>query len=186
MNEQNTEKRIPAPGEVFAYQDTKFIALGMEQGGLLALAEPVEKELQFDKKGSNDWRESSIRKYLNRIWIQRMDKDDLLEIESDLTSDCGQKDYGTSRDYVALLSDDLFRKYREIVLPWLTDHGVYFSCHLTPWRTPDAGNAYHVRVCLAGNDGALNSSNASSSYGAAPLVLFNPASFNRPVRDEEP
>jgi len=42
---------------------------------------------------------------------------DFLLITSDLTADNGQTDYGTSEDYIALLSCDLYRKHREIIPP---------------------------------------------------------------------
>lgn len=43
----------------------------------------------------------------------------------------------------------------------------------TYWlRTPHASNAYDVRVCHAGNGGALNVNNATSSRGAAPLAIL--------------
>ena len=39
-------------------------------------------------------------------------------------------------------------------------------------RTPYAGGANVVRVCYAGNGGALNGSNATNSNGAAPLAIL--------------
>ena len=39
-------------------------------------------------------------------------------------------------------------------------------------RTPYAGHAYTVRICYTGNGGALDSSNAFSSTGVAPLAIL--------------
>ena len=36
-------------------------------------------------------------------------------------------------------------------------------------RTPNAGNANNVRICNAGNGGALDNNNANNSNGAAPI-----------------
>lgn len=36
-------------------------------------------------------------------------------------------------------------------------------------RTPNASNANNVRICNAGNGGALNNNNANNSNGAAPI-----------------
>ena len=177
--------KLPSSGESFTYKNMEFVALGEEQGGLMAMAAPLTNEMPFNKNGNNDWRQSDIRKYLNEEWIKSLATDDLLLIESDLTSDCGQKDYGVCKDYAALLSDELYRKYREVVLQWLKKHNIDWSWHLTPWRTPYAGFAYGVRLCYTGHGGALGSYIAYNSLGVAPLVIFNPNLFNRPDRDNE-
>ena len=39
-------------------------------------------------------------------------------------------------------------------------------------RTPNAGNAYNVRICGTGIGGALSSNLASNSYGVAPLAIL--------------
>ena len=88
----------------------------MEQGGVLAVAaKRLEDEMAYDEDGSNDWRKSSLRKYLNEEFVKNFNKGDLLPFVSDLTSDDGMTDYGTSEDFVALLSDNLYRKYRKFM-----------------------------------------------------------------------
>ena len=39
-------------------------------------------------------------------------------------------------------------------------------------RTPNASNAYNVRICYTGLGGALSSSHAVYSYGVAPLAIL--------------
>ena len=94
---------IPEPGERFGYNGHSYIALGMEQGGLLAISDGLIGEMPFDKDGSNDWRTSSLREYLNSEYLEGIGRECLLKQSSDLTSDDGMKDYGTSEDYVASL-----------------------------------------------------------------------------------
>lgn len=50
------EQAIPcAPGERFTWKGRTYVALGMEQGGMLAITEkPVFEEEPFDEDGSND------------------------------------------------------------------------------------------------------------------------------------
>lgn len=170
QNEPQTVKKAPAAGEHFNYHGIEFVALGMEQGGLLAIAaETLEDEMPFDKDNCNDWRKSTLRRYLNQEYIKKLDKADLLPLVSDLTTDSGQKDYGTSEDYIALLSCDLYRKYRETIPKYDT-----WVWTLTPWHIFPS-NANYARV--VNTDGSLNSNSAFNSYRVAPACLFNPKIF---------
>ncbi len=164
--ESEAVANIPSPGEHFEYNGIKFVALGIEQGGLLAITEKMlDNELPFDEDNCNDWRKSTLRRYLNTEYIKNFDKAHLLPLVSDLTTDSGQKDYGTSEDYIAILSCDLYRKYREL-LPkynnwWWT---------ITPWHISPS-HAYYER--LVTTDGNVSYNSAYSSNGVAPACLFN-------------
>ena len=79
--------KLPKPGEIFSYNGVSFVTLGIEQGGLLAIvAEPLEEEMQFNTERCNDWRKSSLRKYLNGDYLEEFGKEHLLPFTSDLTS----------------------------------------------------------------------------------------------------
>ncbi len=165
----------PAAGERFEYHGIKFVVLGIEQGGVLCMPEELlPEEHAFDEDNCNDWRKSSLRKYLNEEYIKNFDKADLLPFVSDLTTDSGQKDYGTSEDYIALLSCDLYRKYREFVPKynnwWWT---------ITPWHIFPS---YASSERLVNTDGSVDNDNACNSSGVAPACLFNPSIFNNPRR----
>lgn len=163
--------KIPQPGEHFLYNGIDHIILGEEQGGILAIrAEALDEEKPFDKDNKNDWRVSTLRKYLNEEYIKQYNKSDLLPFVSDLTADNGMKDYGTSEDYIFVLSCDLIRKYRDYLPKYKTDDIVT----LTPWSCAP-GSAYIVR-CLY-SSGGLYYSSAIGSYGVAPACLFNPSIF---------
>lgn len=162
--------KIPKPGEQFEYNGVKFTALGEEQGGILAIvSELLEDEMPLDKSNRNDWRTSSLRKYLNGEYLEQFNRGDLLPFVSDLTSDDGMKNYGTAEDYVFLLSCDLYRKYRESVPRfnnwWWT---------LTPW-TCTPSYAYGARI--VGSAGEVSSISACNGLGVAPACLFNPKIF---------
>lgn len=163
-------RKTPAAGEHFTYNGIEFVALGEEQGGILAIvAEPLEDEMPLDENNCNDWRKSTLRRYLNEEYIKNFDKADLLPFVSDLTTDSGQKDYGTSEDYIALLSCDLYRKYREYVPKYDT-----WVWTLTPWHI------FPSFACLARfvlTDGSLCSFTAYYGFGVAPACLFNPSIF---------
>lgn len=162
--------KIPKPGERFEYNGVKFTALGEEQGGVLAIvSELLEDEMPLDESNRNDWRTSSLRKYLNGEYLDQFNRGDLLPFVSDLTSDDGMKNYGTAEDYVFLLSCDLYRKYRESVPRfsswWWT---------LTPWTCPPS-KIESARV--VSSSGRIGVNNARIDYGVAPAVLFNPRVF---------
>lgn len=165
-----TNAVLPKPGDRFTYNGIKFIALGEEQGGILAvMADTLEDEMPFDKNNCNDWRKSTLRKYLNEEFIKNLNRGDLLPFISDLTTDSGQKDYGTSEDYIALLSCDLYRKYREYVPKY--DIWVWT---LTPWHI-FSSSAYYARI--VNTDGSLSYICAYYGHGVAPACIFNPTFF---------
>ena len=158
------------PGEQFEYNGVKFTTLGEEQGGVLAIvSELLEDEMPLDESNKNDWRTSSLRKYLNGEYLEQFNRGDLLPFVSDLTSDDGIKDYGTAEDYVFLLSCDLYRKYRESVPRfnnwWWT---------LTPWT---CSPSYANDARIVNSDGTLHYYNAYAGLGVAPACLFNPKIF---------
>lgn len=161
--------KIPKPGDRFEYNDVMFTVLGEEQGGVLAIvSELLLQRMPFDESRKNNWRTSSLRKYLNGEYLEQFNRGDLLPFVSDLTADDGMKDYGTAEDYVFLLSCDLYRKYREFVPRfkgrWST---------LTPW-TCITGSSLMRAVS---SDGTADTSFSSIISGVAPAVLLNPRVF---------
>lgn len=162
--------KVPQAGEHFMRGGIEFVALGIEQGGVLAVAaKRLEDEMAYDEDGSNDWRKSSLRKYLNEEFVKNFDKGDLLPFVSDLTSDDGMTDYGTSEDFVALLSDNLYRKYRKFMPQYDT-----WVWTITPWSC-HPGNASFERIVYT--SGALGSFHAYYGAGVAPACIFNPEIF---------
>lgn len=155
-------------GEHFMYRGIEFIRLGLEQGGVLCMTAKVIGEQPFDEDACNDWRRSSARKMLNTEFLSKLNKDDLMAFESDLTADNGDTKYGKCVDYVGLLSCDLYRKYRKFVPlfeEWM------WTC--TPWHcgTPNSGGAHIVRLVFT--DGSLSNYGAGGSYGLAPACIFH-------------
>ena len=161
---------VPQPGDQFTYNGMSFVILGEEQGGILAVQEhTLGEEMPFDERGSNDWRKSTLRKYLNEEHIKKFNKGDLLPFVSDLTADDGLKDYGTSKDYIFLLSCDLYRKYRPYMPKY--DNWVWT---LTPWSCVP-GSARYARLAVTA--GSLYIIDAGDAFAVAPACLFNPLIF---------
>ncbi len=162
---------VPKPGERFTYNGMEFVVLGEEQGGILAvMAHELGEKMPYDEdNGKNDWRKSTLRKYLNGEFLEKFNRGDLLPFVSDLTSDDGMKDYGTSEDFIALLSCDLYRKYREFMPKYNT-----WVWTITPWSCLP-GSAIHERIVAT--DGSLYDYSASLADGVAPACIFNRSIF---------
>lgn len=155
------------PGDRFMYGGVEWVKFEDIGAGTLCLAaEPVFLRA-FDEENCNDWRKSSLRRELNGAFLEALvaegaDRAAFLDWESDLTADDGMTDYGTAVDKIALRSDALCRKYREITPP--VDEWCW---NLTPW-TCDASASYHVRSVYS--SGAMGWSRAYYGHrGVRPL-----------------
>ena len=173
-----------AQGARFLYGGVEWVKFEDIGAGTLCLAvEPVFLRA-FDEENCNDWRKSSLRRELNGAFLDALvaegaDRAAFLDWESDLTADDGMTDYGTAVDKIALRSDALCRKYRDITPP------VDAWCwNLTPW-TCDASNSYRVR--LVDSSGALNRNYAYYGLrGVRPLCyLKSEISVSAPGEDDE-
>ena len=100
--------------------------------------------------------------FLDALVAEGADRAAFLDWESDLTADDGMTDYGTAVDKIALRSDALCRKYRDITPP------VDAWCwNLTPWTCDPEYNA-----CVRGvySSGAMFWNNACyGNWGVRPL-----------------
>jgi hypothetical protein len=143
-------------------------AYAIEGYARVCLMADMLKKYAFDTDNSNDWRTSSAREYLNGEFLDKLtlNTKPLMYI-SDLTSDCGLKDYGTCEDLVFLLSASDYRRNRYAIPDangwwWLA----------TPHSTPRS--VYPSLVCMVGADGTLASSNAYiANYSLRPAIYIN-------------
>lgn len=152
-------------GEHFIYNGIEFICLDIIDGNYLAMTAKPWAEIPFDTNNHNDWRKSSLRRVLNNDFLELLDKKHLVMQTSDLIADNGDKAYGTSEDYVTILSCDQYRKYRDIV-PLFEE----WMWTLTPWSC-NTSNSNNVRIVRT--TGYVSNDNAHSSNGVAPACLFS-------------
>lgn len=151
-------------GEHFIYNGIEFICLDIIDGNYLAMTAKPWAEIPFDTNNHNDWRKSSLRRVLNTDFLELLDKKHLVMQTSDLIADNGDKAYGTSEDYVTILSCDQYRKYRDIV-PLFEE----WMWTLTPWS---CNTSYSV-MCVVCPAGGVSTSTAGCSCGVAPACLFS-------------
>lgn len=157
------------PGMKFKYKGIDFICLDIINGNYLAITAECWCIKRFNEKygdGCNNWRTSSLRKWLNSEFLdENFDKGALLTICSALIADNGDDKYGFVEDYVTLIDCNQYRKYRKF-MPKYDD----WLWTLTP-RSCTVGHASTVRSISPSRE--LNSSHASITYGVAPACLFN-------------
>lgn len=153
------------PGEHFIYNGIEFICLDIINGNYLAMTAKPWAKIPFDTSNHNDWRESSLRRVLNNDFLELLDKKHLVVQTSDLIADNGDKAYGTSEDYVTILSCDQYRKYRDIV-PLFEE----WTWTLTPWSCYPSNSSTVRFVTTTCN---VNNYEAYYSLGVAPACLFS-------------
>lgn len=171
------------PGDRFLYGGIEWVKFEDIGAGTLCLAAEPVFHRAFDEENCNDWRKSSLRRELNGAFLDALvaegaDRAAFLDWESDLTADDGMTDYGTAVDKIALRSDVLCRKYREITPP--VDEWCW---NLTPW-TCDPEYSFSVRYVYS--SGALDWDGAYGSWGVRPLCyLKSEISVSIPGENDE-
>lgn len=153
------------PGEHFIYNGIEFICLDIIDGNYLAMTAKPWAEIPFDTNNKNNWKNSSLRRVLNNDFLELLNKKHLVKQTSDLIADNGDKAYGTSADYVTILSCDQYRKYRDLVP--LFEEWIWT---LTPWSCT---TSYSNIVRYVSTTGYVNYTTASGSGGVAPACLFS-------------
>lgn len=153
-------------GEHFTYEGIEWICLDIINGNYLVITAQVWQELPFDIDNHNNWKESSLRRVLNDEFLDKLNKNHLVKQTSDLIADNGDKAYGTSEDYVTILSCDQYRKYRDIV-PLFAE----WMWTLTPWSCSISGISSGVRYVVP--DGNISYGSAYNGNGVAPACLFS-------------
>ena len=126
----------------------------------------------FDNGGCNDWRVSSLRKYLHEDYLPEL-LESFPELKygavtflRDLTADDGLKDYGTCVDTVSLLTAEEYKANRDIYM----DPPGTWRWLITPDSTPSGGGAAFARNVVS--VGTLSYSDAYIGSGGVRPVLY--------------
>lgn len=155
------------PGDIFVFAGFRWVKLEDSAEGTKVIAADKVEDQAFDTEDRNNWKESTLREYLNNDFLEYLYdegavEEDFLTIVSDLTADDGLKDYGTSEDKIALITCDDYRKYRSLI-PMID--GWWWT--ITPWSC-NPSFSYLVRGVIT--SGALHNINAYYGYcGVRPL-----------------
>lgn len=189
LNDERKKLKYVMPGDTFKHCGYEWIVLEHNFSkwlGLidynptltLALSKNIIGELMFDENGDNNWSKSSLCKFLNGEFLDKICGEVLpvglgfSTFENDLTADDGLKDYQSSLNTISLLTCDLYRQYRDVITPvdkrwWLA----------TPYSTRDD---YSKIVCGVSEKGTICRNNTSFAFlGVRPICLLSPETFVR-------
>ena len=165
------------PGREFKFGSLPCIVLeAFENDTVLVLSKESIGDKAFDEENCNNFNKSSLRQFLNDDFLEALaeggaDLDSMLDFTIGLTSDDGLKDYGESTNRVALLTCDMYRKYRSLI-PNL-DNWWWLATAYSTESNRYANNARNART-----DGTLSGYNAYSGYGGVrPAFLLKSSIF---------
>lgn len=160
-------------GDTFEIAGLQWKILDITDKGYHCLAERFEDGMQFDSE-SSDWRNSTLRKYLNSEFLEMLageiGKENIILFERDLLSLDGQTEYETCTDAVSLLTVDEYRKYRGLI-----PNADYWWWLVTPWSTPC--NDYTTLVTVVSPSGRIHRGCYVSRNGVRPFCIFSSAIF---------
>lgn len=159
-------------GDTFELAELTWKILDRTDKGIVCLAERIKDSFNFGL--NNDWKESSLRKYLNKDFyenlVDEIGEDHVVTFERDLISLDGQKEYGKCEDKVSIISLDEYRKYRELI-----PNAEYWWWTLTPDSTKCNGDTSWIRIVSPSGDFYCNC--YGRSRGVRPLCIFSSSLF---------
>lgn len=160
-------------GDYFNLAGLRWKILDITSKGYHCLAEIMVGNKIFDDD-SNDWTYSSLRKWLNNDFLNKLEEEigekNVVEFERDLLSLDGQTEYGKCFDKVSLLNVDEYRKYRSLIPNtnkwwWL----------ITPWSTKC--NDISKWTTVVSPSGNFSRSGCSNFRGVRPFCIFSSTIF---------
>ena len=165
-------KNVKEAGNTFELAGLKWTVLEVTEKGYMCLAERLEDNMRFGS--NNDWKESSIRKYLNSEFLEKLVKEvsaeNIIEFERDLLSLDGQTEYGSCMDKVSLLTFDEYRKNRKYI-----PNTAYWWWLLTPDSTPCNNDSEWMTVVSP--SGFIDYYFFDDFDGVRPVCIFSSAIF---------
>lgn len=157
-------------GERFEFRYFDWVVLDKDESGVFAVMTDFWQILPFDMYNCNNWEKSSLRRVLNSEFLNRIGKNNLVPVESDLIADNGDKAYGKTTDYVTILSCDQYRKYRDNLL-FFKDKGWMWTITSLSCYSGNSGNGHSV--CGVSPSGNIRSELAVyRDGGVAPACKF--------------
>lgn len=160
-------------GDTFELAGLNWKILDITEKGYMCLADKLEDESKFDSD-SNNWKESSLRSYLNGEFLENLreeiGEENILSFERDLLSLDGLDEYGKCEDYVSLLNIDEYRKYRKHI-----PNTGYYWWLLTADSVKSNGDNRWVRVVRPSGDVLRNF--CFSDDGVRPVCIFSSLIF---------
>lgn len=136
-----------------------------------------EDEVDY-KVAPNDFRDSSVRAYLEGYYLEDMVQagakldEDILPMELDLKCTLGQHEYGVARVHAGLLTLEQYGKYYDIIPKIDTTYWL-----ATPWKTPSRSpNTSNTDyVWSVSSNGDYDFWYCSGACGVRPALTLSPS-----------
>ena len=164
----------PKIGDEIEIADMKWTVLDITDQGFVCLAERIKDGMQFDST-CNNWEQSTLRKYLNTEFLQKLasevEEENIVPFQRDLLSMDGQTEYGMCEDKVSLVTVDEYRIYRSMI-PNTED---YWWWTITPDSTKCNNDSKWIRVVSPSGYIYLNF--YYNCNGVRPFCIFSSAIF---------
>lgn len=155
-------------GDTVKLGEREYIVLGHEEETTAIIAKKHTKSMAFGKDG--DYTKSDVRTYCNGEFYEELckavGKHNIIPHTVNLMSNDGSNKGATVKDNVSILTNDLYRRYREF-LP-----AIGFSCW-TATRVTTLDKDYACGVCFVYSSGVLLWGVCGCSLGVRPFCILN-------------
>lgn len=169
-NGKKISKNLEA-GDTFVMAGLEWKILDITEEGYCCLAGVLD-DMKFGF--NNDWKESSVREYLNGVFLKRLEDEvgaeNVIPFERNLLSLDGQTEYGICKDNVSIISLDEYRQYRALI-----PNSNYYWWTLTPDST--AGNNDNRLVRVVCPSGVFVNFSYDGNCGVRPFCIFSSEIF---------
>ena len=183
MKRQSILRNVPV-GKTFEVWGKKFTVLRQDEGKVFVLAAEFATTMRFREEGKeckvapNDFRDSSVKEYLNGEYIDELvaagadRNEDIFPLTVDLKCTMGQHEYGTDTVAAGLLTLEQYGEFYDII-PLIEDD---WWCLATPWKTPSRSpsTSYTGLVWYVVANGDYGNGSCSNSCGVRPALNLNP------------
>ena len=156
------------PGDTVTIGEREYIVLGHEKGITAIVAEKPTKSMAFGKDG--DYAKSDVRTYCNGEFYKELckavGKHNIIPHTVNLVADDGSNKGVTVKDNVSILTNDLYRRYREFI------PAIGSSCW-TATRVTTLDEDYARSVCIVDHGGILGWDDCGYFGCVRPYCILN-------------
>lgn len=156
------------PGDTVTIGEREYIVLGHENGITAIVTKEPTKTMAFG--GDGNYAKSNVRTYCNGEFYEELCKVvgeyNVLPHTINLVSDDGSNKGASVTDNVSILTNDLYRRYREL-LPAIG------SSWWTATRVTTLDKDYSSGVCVASSNGILSWDDCGCSHSVRPYCILN-------------
>ena len=156
------------PGDTVTIGDREYIVLGHGEETTAIIAKKPVKTMAFGKDGN--YTKSDVRTYCNGDFYKELckavGKHNIIPHTVNLVADDGSNKGVTVKDNVSILTNDLYRRYREFI------PAIGSSCW-TATRVTTLDKDYARSVCVVLSGGVLYWGDCGCSSGVRPFCILN-------------